>query len=278
MDLDDPFWEPATKEANKVAKVLGFDVNIFAPKSRGNSGTQEMVDHLEQVLKGGFDAIVISPIVDSKVTDKLRKAVDQGIKIIFIQSKVEGIPYEALVGTNALQCGTNAGKVAKQLISNKGEVIIGMWADNKMDTIEERAQGFLNEMKRDSAIKINKVDVIGEPTEVESEKIISKMLKDFPKTKLVFATNIGWGLAYAKYVNKHHPDIKVVTIDFTKDVTGHMKKGNINAAIAQRPFAWGSVTLELLVDVFAGKQVNKYTDTGTYEVNMNNIQIFEQRF
>jgi len=79
-------------------------------------------------------------------------------------------------------------------------------------------------------------------------------------------------------MNKHHPGIKVVTVDFTKDIADHMRKGNIHTAIAQRPFLWGSMTLELLVDVFAGKPVNKYTDTGTYEVNMNNIQIFEQRF
>jgi ABC-type sugar transport system substrate-binding protein len=67
-------------------------------------------------------------------------------------------------------------------------------------------------------------------------------------------------------------------VDFTKEIANHMRKGNIHAAIAQRPFVWGSVTLEQLVDVFAGKKVNQYTDTGTYEVNMNNIQIFEQRF
>lgn len=38
-DLDDPFWEPATKEAKKTAKVLGYEVDIFAPNKRGNEGT-----------------------------------------------------------------------------------------------------------------------------------------------------------------------------------------------------------------------------------------------
>jgi ABC-type sugar transport system substrate-binding protein len=79
-------------------------------------------------------------------------------------------------------------------------------------------------------------------------------------------------------MEKFHPAIKVVMIDFTKDVANQMKKGNVSAAIAQRPFAWGSVPLELFVDVFDGKQVKKYMDTGTYEVNANNMQIFESRF
>jgi ABC-type sugar transport system substrate-binding protein len=119
---------------------------------------------------------------------------------------------------------------------------------------------------------------MGEPSPEEAEKVIDKMLKTYPETKLVYATNVGWGLAYARYVAKYRPNLQVVTIDFTKDVAEHMKKGNIKAAIAQRPFVWGSVPLEMFVDVFAGKQVEKYTDTGTYEVNANNLQIFEQRF
>lgn len=277
-DLDDPFWEPAAKEAEKTAKILDFDVSVFAPKTRGNKGTQEMAEILDQILNNGYDAIVISPIADTKIAERLGKAVNQGIKIIFILSTVEGIPYEALVGTNALECGINSGKVVKHLLDNEGEVIIGMWSDYKMANIEERANGFLKEVTQNSKIKVNKVDVVGEPSEAEAERIIEKMLRGYPNTDLVFATNVGWGLAYARYKNKHHLGIKVVTVDFTKDIADHMRKGNIQAAIAQRPFVWGSMTLELLVDVFAGKPAAKYTDTGTYEVNMHNIQIFEQRF
>jgi ABC-type sugar transport system substrate-binding protein len=153
-----------------------------------------------------------------------------------------------------------------------------MWADTKMTTIEERAKGFIKELEQNSHIKVTKVDVVGEPTQAEAERVIEQMLKDHPKTSLVFATNVGWGLAYARYMNKHHPNIKVLTVDFTKEIATHMHKGNIHAAVAQRPFIWGSLPLELLVDVFAGRGVKKYTDTGTYEVNSKNIQIFEQRF
>lgn len=277
-DLDDPFWEPATREAEKTAKILNFDVNIFAPKSRGNNGTMEMVDYLDKILNSNYDAIVISPIDDKKIADRLKKAANKGIKIIFIQSIVEGIPYEALVGTNAIQCGINSAKVAKKLLNNKGEVVVGMWIDNKLESIEKRAEGFLKEVINNSNIKVNKVDVIGEPTEEEANNIINRVLKKYPNTNLVYATNVAWGLAYAKYINKYNLDIKVVTVDFTEDVAKLMHKGSIDVAIAQRPFAWGSVTLELLQDVFEGKKVNKYIDTGTYEVNSNNIKIFENKF
>jgi ABC-type sugar transport system substrate-binding protein len=156
-------------------------------------------------------------------------------------------------------------------------VVVGMWSDSKMDTIEQRAEGFIQGMQDEPNVKLHKIDVLGEPSEEDAERIIDKMLKDYPLVKLVYATNVGWGLAYAKYLEKHPSKFKVVTIDFTKEVAKYMKQGYVNIAIAQRPFAWGSVTLETLADVFEGKKVSNYTDTGTYEVNNNNIQIFEQR-
>lgn len=276
-DLDDPFWEPATKEALKTGKILNFDVSIFAPKSRGDRGTAEMAEHLEQILKESYDAIVISPIEDARIRQSLKKATDQGIRIVFLQSVLDGIPYESMVGTNALACGRSAAEIAKRMLDYRGEVVVGKWSDNKMDTIEERANGFIQEIERESNIQLHTIDIPGGPEEAEAERIIDKMLKDYPQLDLVYATNVGWGLLYAKYLEKHQANFKVLTVDFTKDVAFYMKKGYISTAIAQRPFAWGSVTLEMLSDVFEDKKVEKYKDTGTYEVNINNLQIFEQR-
>lgn len=276
-DLDDPFWEPATKEALKTAKILNFDVGIFAPKSRGNRGTAEMAEHLEQILEEGCDAIVISPIADDKIQNCLKRATDKGIRVIFLQSVLDGIPYESMVGTNALACGKSAAEIAKKMLNHHGKIVVGCWSDNKMDTIEERANGFIQEIERGSDIELHKINIPGGPDEAEAEKMIDQMIRDYPDVDLVYATNVGWGLLYAKYLEKHRADFKVLTVDFTKDVAAYMKKGFISTAIAQRPFAWGSVTLEMLSDVFEGKKVERYKDTGTYEVNINNLQIFEQR-
>lgn len=276
-DLDDPFWEPAAKEAQKTSKILGMDIEIFAPKSRGEQGTKEMTDILKRIAVGGFDGIAISPIDNEEVTKELKAISDKGAKVIFIQSPVKGIPHESVIGTNTLQCGRSAGKIVNQLLGGKGEAILGMWTDYKMTSIEERAEGFVKELKENSGITVHQVGVMGEPSKEDAERVISKMLKDYPNTKLFFSTNVGWGLAYARYVESHRLDVKVVTIDFTKEVAEHMKKGSIKAAVAQRPFVWGSVPMELFVDVFAGKEVKKLVDTGTYEVNAGNLKIFEQR-
>ncbi len=56
-----------------------------------------------------------------------------------------------------------------------------------------------------------------------------------------------------------------------------MRNGQINAAIAQRPVLWGSTPLEMLNKVYDGGKVEKTRDTGTYEVNAGNLDIFAKR-
>lgn len=276
FDIEDPFWLPTISETKKTAKALNFDVEFFAPKTR-NEGAREMAGFLDTILSNSFDAIVISPLEDKMVLERLKTASSKGIKIIFINSLLQGIPYEALIETNGIQLGTYAATVAKKLLGNQGEAIVGMWSDAKITSIEQRAEGFMKELSKNSNVKVNTVSVVGEPSDKEAEELIGAMLEKYPKTKLVYATNVGWGLAYAKYFSKHKSDIKVLTVDYTKKIKENIVKGHIHSAIAQRAFAWGTMALEFLLDVFSGKQVQKYTDTGTYEVNKENFNIYENR-
>lgn len=276
FDLDDKFWEPTKVEAMKTAKVLNYEVHFFAPKSRVN-GVEEMSSYLDDINSDHYDAIVISPIDDKNITKRLHIAIEQGTKIIFINSSLEDIPYEALIETNGLQLGVNAAKVAKKMINNEGEVIVGLWSDNKIASIEKRAEGFMKELKSNSNVNVVTEFIPGEPTDQEAEVIIKEILKKHPNAKLIFTTNVGWGLKYGKYIKKYSDDIKVLTVDFTKEIAELIRKKDISSAIAQRSFAWGTLSLEFLVDIFNNKNVEKYTDTGTYEVNLGNIDIYENR-
>lgn len=276
FDLNDPFWEPARRETIKAAKSFNVEVDFYAPKTR-STGASEMAEMLDKIISEGREGLIISPIDDNRVIEKLKILTDRGTKIVFINSKIDKIKYEALIETNGTAAGKAAANVAKKLMSGQGEVVVGLWSDSHIGSIENRAMGFIEELKRNSGIKVNEVNIKSEPSYKEAEEIISNMLKMHPNTKLVFATNVGWGLLYAKYVETHHLNLKVITMDFTKDIQAAIKKGYITSAISQRAFSWGTLSLGILDDVYHGKSVNKYTDTGTFEVNLSNLKIYEGR-
>lgn len=276
FDIDDPFWDPTIKESTKTARAFNFHIEFFAPKSR-EKGASEMLTAIKDYIDREFDAFVISPIDSPEIRSALKSAVDKGIKIIFINSALDGIPYESLIETNGVELGRNAAQTAKQLLNNSGEVAVGIWTDMKISSIEKRAEGFISELEKNSNIKVHRMNVLSNPSDEEMNRYVAAIRRDNPGTGLVFASNVNWGVAFGNYVSKNHPDFDVLTVDFTKAVLDHIKKGNIKAAIAQRAFSWGSMALEFLVDIFDGKKVTKYTDTGTYEVNPNNTTIYEKR-
>lgn len=276
FDFECAFWEPTAREAKKTAKAFNFYMEMFAPKSR-EQGAAEMLTALKDFVDRSFDAIVISPIDSLEISKVLADAAARGIKIIFINSQLEGVKYETLIETNGFELGKNAAKTAKQLLNNQGEIVIGLWSDIKISSIEKRAEGFIDELKKNSNIKVYTKSISSSPTEEEVKRLMTFVNKEHPNVKLVYATDVNWGVAYGNYIKKYHPDLEVLTVDFTKNISDLIKSGNIKAAIAQRAFSWGTMSLAFLVDIFQGKSVIKYTDTGTYEVNANNLAVYEKR-
>ncbi|HHV08911.1 MAG TPA: substrate-binding domain-containing protein [Clostridiales bacterium] len=276
FDIDDPFWVPARKEGIKTAKALNYYIEFFAPKDREH-GIRDMQAALKDFVARDFDAIVISPIDAPEIQAVLKEAADKGIKIIFINSVFDNVPYASLIETNSIELGKNAAKTIKQLMNNQGEVFVNQWTDVKIASIEKRADGFIEEMKKNSNIKVYPVKVLSTPTEEQLDKMFDTLKKEHPNARTFYCTNGAWGAALGEYVGKHHLDFDIITTDLRADVADLIKKGRIKAAIAQRPFTWVTMALEILTDVFANKPVVKYTDTGTYEANKSNISIYEKR-
>ncbi len=277
-DIDVPFWNPATEEAKKTAKILNYDVDIFAPKNRGEAGVKEATDFLSKVNANEYDGLVISPVSGRNVDEQVKRISSEKLPVVFLQSAIDGVPYVSIVGTDNKECGRNAARSAIKLMGGEGEAAIGIWSDSKMDAIEDRAAGFIEEMGKTAGIKLHKFAVKSSPGNDDVNRVVKDLLAEHPDLKLIFTTNIDWGAEMAEYLRLHSElDLKLVTIDFTKEIIGYVRNGQINAAIAQRPVLWGSTPLEMLNKVYNGDRVEKTRDTGTYEVNAGNLDIFAKR-
>lgn len=272
-DLDDPFWYPATKQAYRTAKILNFDITVFAPKGRGEAGTLEMVHFLEKVLEEKYDGICISPITDPRVEALLKQMTEKGTEVIFILSAFDSVPYRSLIGTDSYQCGRSTGEAVINALGGKGAVGIIKWKDNLIETVEDRYRGVIDVLKENN---ISYYDMVGpgEPSTEEATRLTDRLLAEHPDISVLCATNVGWGLAFARYLKTRGKKAKLVTVDFTDEVGSFMKAGYVDAAIAQRPESWGSMTLEKMEAVFEGQSIPKTIDTGTYPVTPANIRIY----
>lgn len=275
-DFSDPFWQPAEDGARKAAKLFNFEIVFRAPQKRGEDGIQEMLSILSEIKDGDYDGLCICPIIDKRIEKQLEAIARKNIKIIFIQSVFHSVKYEALIETDPIACGRHGGRIIKKLLNGMGEIGVIRWKNGRMDSIEKRVDGCLEEI-RDTSIKVHEIHVPWESDREEAEKTIAGALLRHPSIQLFFAAHGSWGRELAHYVESHSLDIGIVTVDYTSQVGEYMKHGTIQAAVAQRPDVWGSAALEKFADLFEGKEVSKYTDTGTYEINSHNLEIYKER-
>jgi len=276
-DVEDPFWDSASREAEKSAKIFDFDIEICAPKNRD---VKVMAEFLQSCIDRGFDGLVVSVVNDKECYRIIKEAYDKGIKIVLLQGTIPGVNHEAYMGTDAIACGQKAAKTAIDILAKEGgNAAVGIWTDLCIDTINERVSGFVSEFKKsDKGIKVIEFDNISTPSQEEADATIEKVLLEHPDVNLFYSSDSTWGLRYANYLERHPGAFKLVVTDFTEGTNRYMRKGCVDSAIAQRQFLWGSASLEILNDAFKGKKgKTSFQDTGTYEININNLEIFASR-
>ncbi len=275
FDFDCEFFEPTQKEAMKAADTYNYDVEFYAPKLRGVAGVNEMAGFLDKAIEQRVDALVISPLDDTLIYQKLKQISGMGIKIVFINSKLDDLDYVSYIQTNGHAAGAAAARVVMGVMGNQGEVIVNTWADTRISAIEDRRNGFVQEIKENTKIEVHEVPVNSQPSPEEAERTIQSMLSNHPNARFVFLTNADWGKIFATYMKKHHPKVEVITIDFTKEIQYMMGEGFIHYALGQRNYSWGPMAFSFLDKHFNKKPVRKYVDTGTYEVNRQNMIIYK---
>lgn len=274
FDTDNAFWDPTKKDTMKAADIYDYEVSFYAPKQTGIERIKEMAGFLDKASEDKYEGLVISPIDDELIYQKLRKLNRIGTKIVFINSRIDNIDYVSLIQTDGIAAGAAAAHVVMGVMGVQGEVIVNTWSDMQISAIENRKNGFIQELQKNTSIKVHEAAVHSKPY-FDEGKTIDAILHSIPSARFLYLTNCEWGLAVARYMEKHHMDIQVITIDFTKEIQEAMSKGLIHYAIGQRAYSWGSMAISFIDRSIHNKSVKKYVDTGTYEVNLQNMNIYK---
>ena len=274
FDSDTPFWDPMKQETRKTAEVYDYDIAFFAPQSRGMQGLEEMVHILDTIIRKKYDGLIISPINDPQVSQKLRTLTQMGTKIVFLNAPLDNVGYTTLIYTDGITTGATVAKLVMGILGNTGEVIVNSWNEAQLAVVENRRIGFVRELSKSSSITVHEVGVPSKSSDEESDALIGSILNQYPGAKVVFLTNFDWGLFFANYKKKHHADIQIIVVDYIDEVESALREGLINYAIGQRAYSWGTMGIGFIDDSLHGRPVPKVVDTGTYEVNQQTIKIY----
>lgn len=224
------------------------------------------------ISENELDGIAISPIDDAKLSPVLRKAIQAGIKVVCFDGDAPSSGRISFIGTDDRLAGRHAGEVIVKLLNKKGNIIISSFNSSQKNQ-SLRIEGMKEVLSAYPDIKILAIE---DKNGIGEGRVngIEKMVKAYPEFDLMIGTDADFGHCSARVWKKYNLDKKLVAWDRTDENMKYLREGIITSVISQRQQIWGELSIKILNDIVNGKPVKQFYDTGTYEINRQNVAVF----
>jgi len=263
---DNPFWAAVEGGANDAGKALGVEVVVQAPPTESNTPAQIAI--VEDDITKGVSAIAIAPTDPAALEPVLKKAIDAGIKVVFIDTKGQN-PGITFIGTNNEVGAALAGDyICKNL--KPGDKVAILQGIITQSTGQARANGSKTAV---TGCGLNLVaEVPANWVVAEGLTAMEDILTKNPDIKGVFASNDNMAIGATQAIKnaKLTGKILVVGFDANPDAVTAVLAGEMNATVAQAPANIGKFGVESLVKLLKGETIDPIIDTGTELVTKDN--------
>lgn len=257
------FWIEVEKGVKKAAKEFKVNVVFRGPKDDGDTFAQ--IKLVKTFIDKKFDAIILAPNHKSDLTPIVKEAYNKGIKIIIIDSSLDGSYYNSFIATDNFSAGKLAGEELIKMIGNKKKVGILRYRVGNSST-EMREEGFIKVMKE------NKMDiVIDEYGGVTSGTAYREAIKILSKKSDIvgfFTPNESSTLGTAKAISelKLQNQVTLIGFDISEDIKKYLSNDSIKGTVIQEPQNMGYLGVKTAFELLQGKKVENtiFLDTSYY--------------
>lgn len=247
FEYDDIFpaiYHGAERAAQKY-RAYGMDTKIVRMTSYS---TDEQLRFIDFFIEQNISALILSPVNDKRIENKLNSLCKQGIIIITTNMDNENIDRLCFVGQNLKQSGRVAADLLYQIQSNSGSVAI-LGGIPQVGSAAERIYGFLSYFQTYSPdVPIHSIhEEICYPEDIYIQSC--KLLDHDPNLNRFCVTTFSpRGLVRA--LKERGRKAYIVGFDDTAEKLALLQNREINFLIAQEPDIQGSRPLDILFDYF----------------------------
>ncbi|UZQ84597.1 substrate-binding domain-containing protein [Thermoclostridium stercorarium] len=267
--VDIEFFSETREGAEDAAAKLGVDLIWRAPEKYDSRLQAELID---EVVAMGVSGIGIGPIDGPEVRESLKKAMNMGIKVICFDTDIPDIGRDAFIGTDNYKAGITFGELVAKKLNYKGRVI-GTQAKKQTLNQKERMAGFIETIKKYPDIELVE---ICETDEKDGERRW-QAVKAFIQKIRNFDCFICMDASGSYIAGKIREELGITPVCVVFDKTEYSEKpvrDGYTTVLAQRPRLWGELCVRRLNELCNGKTIKEKEDTGIYEINRNNVNIF----
>jgi ribose transport system substrate-binding protein len=266
-----PFFDPIGRDAENFGEENGWDIII---KSPGSANAQLQIDIMEDLIAKGVDGIAIGPTDPNELVGVIDAALDAGIKIICFETDAPVSKRMGYVGTNNYNAGRHMGYVIGKALDGEGNILILTGLSTQM-SLNERIRGIVEYLAENYPdIKILDTQTSEGDAQI-AVSVAENLIQSYPDFDAIIGIDATAGpaaISVWKANGWQNSDEKlIITFDDMPDNLQGMRDGYIKAIVSQRQNTWGEGVLMLLDSLVEGREIPDYTDTGSIEITMSNI-------
>jgi ribose transport system substrate-binding protein len=261
LTLGNPFFNVIAEGVKEEAAKHGYDVVVVD----GDRDVQKQANQIDDFLTKGVAAIILNPCDRQSIGPAIEKANRAGVPVFTCDLKcvAEGAEVVSHVGSDNLQGGKLAGEAMIEALGEQGGKVLVVHFP-QANSCQLRVQGFEEVIGAyNQGLSAGLIEVVaqldGGGVRDEGFKVTEDTLQAHPDLRGIFAINDPSGLGARAALEKAGKQDQVVIVAFDGQPEGKqaIKDGNIFADPIQFPGLIGKKTVELMMDYFAGLEVEK---------------------
>lgn len=264
------YWKPAIKGFEDAAEELGVSVEY---RGAPQVDVYEQITVLEQVIARKPAGIAVSAVDAQKLDSTIQQAIDAGIPVVLFDADAPESGAASFLGTNNKEAGASAARQLASLLNETGKTAV-ITAPGQLN-LQERTNGFVETIESYSDMEVVAVEN-GERDERAAKQAVLQLLKEHPDMKGFFSTEANGGAGIAEAVRSVQSDARVIGFDTYKQTLDLIKKGEMDATIAQGTWEMGYQSLQFLTKLKQNPsaRIPKHVNTGVTVVTKENVEAY----
>lgn len=250
MDLKDATvgFSQSEKEANpfRIAETQSMKDEaekrgIKLETTNANSQLPKQIADIKTLLTKGVDVLIVAPLNSSGLEPAFDAAAAKGVPVITVDRKLDtGFckNWVTFIGSDFNQQGHRAAKVLEGATGGKGTVAILLGSSGNNVTTD-RTKGFLDELKSTGSGLHVVAQQTGDFARDKGQQVTEQLLQAHPDINAIYAENdemaLGAVTAIQSMGKQPGKDIKIVSVDGTRNAVQAIVDGRMNGVIESNP-------------------------------------------
>jgi len=253
-----PFRIAETQSMKDEAKKRGITLET----TNANSQLPKQIADIRTLLAQGVEALIVAPLNSSGLEPAFNAAAKQGVPVITVDRELTSGFCEnwvTFIGSDFLEQGHRAAQAMDKATGGKANVAILLGSSGNNVTTD-RTKGFVDEIKASAPGLKVVAQQTGDFSREKGQQVTEQLLQANPDIDAIYAENDEMGIGAITAINglgmTPGKDIKIVSVDGTRNAVQAIVDGKMNAVIESNP-RFGPIAFDTAEKFLSGKPVRE---------------------